>query len=679
MLAAALLVILGAIVALDRTYPPPDTRQISLSPEAVDRDGNLLRALTIPGGTWRLKTELDGIDPKLRRMTVAYEDKRFFHHPGIDPIAAGRAAWQFLQTGRIVSGGSTLSMQLARLLEPRRERSLTAKLRQMARAVQLEWRYSKDEILGWYLTLAPYGGNLEGVRAASLAYFGKEPRGLTTAEAALLVALPQVPELRRPDRRQEPARAARDRVLMRMAAAGVITSEDAATARHEAIPKARRDLPVLAAHASARALSNGSGHAELTIDHALQNRAEHILRESARAYGPRLSLALLVADHRTGEVLARAGSPDLFDYGRSGWIDMTRAKRSPGSALKPFIYGLAFDQGIAHPDMLIEDRPENFGGYRPRNFTNGFLGTVSVREALQLSLNLPAVKLLEAAGPLRLAAAFRQAGVAMHLPKGASPTLAVALGGVGLSLEELVTLYSAIPRGGAPVRLHETPSLGAEARETQPATTLFGPVASWYVWDILRGTPAPDQAKSASIAYKTGTSYGNRDAWAIGFDDRHVVGIWVGRADGTAVPDLTGRKYAAPVLFRLFEALGGEGAKPPAPSEGALMAKLPPTLKRFESRFGATRSTARLQPPAILFPPDGAKIERAIAADGAARPLILKFEGGQAPYSFLVNGRPIEVPRHARQASWKPKGSGYSSFTIVDARGQSDTVTAFIE
>jgi penicillin-binding protein 1C len=553
---ATLLVAFGALFAIDRAFPPPDPHDIAVSPEAVDRHGELLRAFTIPAGTWRLKAKLEMIDPKLRRMTIAYEDKRFAYHPGIDPLALARAARQFLRTGRIVSGGSTLSMQLARLLEPRRERSLTAKFKQMARAVQLDWRHSKDDILGWYLTLAPYGGNLEGVRAAALAYFGKEPRALTVAEAALLVALPQLPELRRPDRQQRSARAARDNVLARMVEAGVITREEAAMARRQAIPQARHELPALAAHVSARALQQGADRAELTIDRVTQSRAEAILRESAKSFGPRLSLALLVADHRTGEILARAGSPDPFDHGRRGFIDMTRAKRSPGSALKPFIYGLAFEHGIAHPDTLIEDRPETFAGYRPGNFTHEFLGTVSLREALQLSLNLPAVKLLEAAGPLRLAAAFRQAGISMKLPKGASPTLAVALGGVGLSLEEVVTLYSAFPRGGSPARLHETASSGSKAREADGSAALFGPLASWHVGDILRGTPTPDQAKSLGIAYKTGTSYGNRDAWAIGFNERFVVGIWAGRADGTAVADLTGRKYAAPVLFRMFEALG---------------------------------------------------------------------------------------------------------------------------
>jgi len=666
---------LGVFLALigvlfDRAFPPPDPARLPVSATVSDRNGVLLRAFTIQGGQWRIPARLDAIDPLLVDMTIAYEDGRFRYHAGIDPLAIARAAVQFAKNGRIVSGGSTLSMQLARLLEPREDRSITAKLRQMARALQLEWRYSKDEILAWYLTLAPYGGNLEGVRAASLAYFGKEPKKLTAAEAALLVSMPQSPESRRPDREKSTIAQARQRVLARMAAAGIVTTEDATFAATRPLPTARLNLPVFAAHASLAARQ--AGDTQLTVDRAMQMAAEAIANRHALQLGPKISVAVMIADHRTGEVLARVGSASLFDEGRHGWIDMTRATRSPGSTLKPFIYGLAFDNGIAEARTLIEDRPEDFGGYRPKNFSEDFRGTVSLREALQLSLNIPAVKLLDAAGPLRLASLFRGAGVDPHLPRNSSPTLAIALGGVGVTLEDLVTLYTALPRGGVPIRLRDRPEFGAEARENEPLQALFGASASWQVADILLGTPAPDGMAGEGIAYKTGTSYGFRDAWAVGFDGHLVIGVWVGRPDGTAVPDLTGRKAAAPILFEVFDAVAPVRAALSLPEGVRNPPQLPQTLAHFD-RPAASRKAASA-PPAILFPPNGASIARAKTVAGALRPVVLKLQGGTAPFSWLVDGKPVAPSGRQRHIAWMPSGEGFSTVTVIDAQGRSDTV-----
>ena len=607
-------------------------------------------------------------------MTAAYEDRRFRYHPGVDPLALARATYQLVTNGRIVSGGSTLSMQLARLLEPREDRSVGAKLRQMARALQLEWRYSKDEILTWYLTLAPYGGNLEGVRAASLAYFGKEPRKLSVAEAALLVALPQSPESRRPDRGRTQISEARSRVLARMMAAGIITPPDAEVAAAQSLPTARLNLPVFAAHASFEAKS--AGETRLTIDRAMQEAAEKIALRHAKTLGPQLSVAVMIADHRSGEILARVGSAALFDEGRKGWIDMTRAIRSPGSTLKPFIYALAFDNGIAEPRTLIEDRPEDFGGYRPRNFTEDFRGTVTLREALQLSLNIPAVKLLDAAGPLRLVSLFRNAGVNPHLPRDASPTLAIALGGLGVTLEDLMSLYTALPRGGAPAQLRDTMSLGGEAREHSAGSVMFGPAASWQVVDILTGTQPPDGMKDRGIAYKTGTSYGYRDAWAIGFDGRLAIGVWVGRPDGTAVPDLTGRKAAAPILFETFDAVSPVPTKLIAPRDFRIASAVPRTLQRFDRPSGPSKAITAA--PAIIFPPDGASLARSKSAAGELRPVVLKLQGGTAPFNWLVDGRPVGAAARQRQISWMPQSGGYSTLTVIDSAGRSDSIGIYL-
>jgi penicillin-binding protein 1C len=659
-------------------FPPPDPALISLSPTVQGRNGELLRPFAVDGGRWRLEVKLADIDPLLQHMIIAYEDKRFGSHVGVDPLASLRALKQLLTSGHIVSGGSTLTMQVARLLEPGDDRSVVTKLRQMARAMQLERRYSKDQILTWYFTLAPYGGNLEGVRAASLSWFGKEPKKLSVAEAALLVAIPQSPEARRPDRFPMRIRAARDRVIMRMQAAGVIAVEDAALAINEPLPEFRKDLPSLAAHAADAA--HAKGIVMLTIDGKTQSRVERIMRETSHKLDAAVSMAVLVADIETGEVIVRAGSTKPFDQESKGWIDMTRAVRSPGSTLKPFIYGLAFESGIAHPETLVEDKAENFRGYKPKNFNQTFHGTVTLRQALQLSLNLPAVKLLDAVGPLRLATAFREAGVVLKLPRNTSPTLAVALGGVGMTLDNLVTLYSALPRGGVPFTLHHQMKTGMAARDPESAPELFGTNASWYVSDILSGTPIPDGVAPLAISYKTGTSYGYRDAWAVGFDTKFVVGIWVGRADGTAVSELTGRTAAGPLLFRIFEILKQPGAqtKPLPPTSVISDARyLPSTLRRFGVFTQNENASSRA--PQIMFPPDGAKLDREMVENGVLRPVVMKLEGGTAPYMVLVNGKPLEKHFRTRAIDVDPGTSGYANLTVVDARGQAATVNVFVE
>ena len=388
--------------------PPPLDRDLAFSTRVVDRDGRLLRAYATGDGRWRLPARIADVDPRFFDMLFAYEDKRFRAHPGVDPLALVRAAFQFLGSGKIHSGGSTLTMQVARLLEPRHGRSLWAKLRQIVSAIELERALTKDEILTLYLDLAPYGGNIEGIRTASLAYFGREPRRLSLGETALLVALPQSPEARRPDRSAAAARAARDRVLERFAVSGRVPVDEIALAKAEPVPPGRRPMPTLAPHAADRAVAETPPGSEvrLTIDADLQKNLEALARERIRtlaaSLGSDISLAALVVDNATGEVRARVGSPDYFDARRAGQVDLTQALRSPGSTLKPFIYGLGFEDGLIHPETLIEDRPTRYGGYTPQNFDFTFQGTVTVRRALQMSLNLPALAVLDQVGASRL-------------------------------------------------------------------------------------------------------------------------------------------------------------------------------------------------------------------------------------------------------------------------------------
>ncbi len=671
----------ASLLALDKAYPPPLPEPLALSTEIVDRDGALLRAFATPDGRWRFKAERSTIDTELVKMLIAYEDRRFDNHHGVDPYAMGRAFLQFVKHGRIVSGGSTITMQVARLLEPREERSLVAKLRQMARAIQIERRLSKDEILSLYLTLAPYGGNIEGVRAASLAWFGKEPKKLALSEAALLVALPQSPEARRPDRNPKTAKAARDRVLFRMADAGLIPVGEIERASATTIHSVRLSLPSLAPHLSeaARAKTPGLLRYQVTLQRSVQRGLEDVAKDAARRLGPKLSVAILMADARSGEIIGEVGSANYYDRGRSGFVDMVRVPRSPGSTLKPLIYGLAFENGVVAPETIMDDRPSNFSGYRPRNFDTEYQGDVSVRQALQMSLNVPAVQLLDAVGPSALFARLRRAGAEPVLPKAETPGLATGLGGLGLSLKDLVQLYAAIATKGSAVSLYD----GVYGTPSEPVReAVLAPSAAWQVIDILSGIPAPQGASAQPIAYKTGTSYGYRDAWSIGFDGRYVIGVWVGRPDNGAVPGITGGGTAAPILFEAFQRSGIKKSPLPAAPKGTQQlarADLPKSLQRYSPKRDLLVSVKpKSEAPEIVFPPNGARVELAEGPDGTQLPLVLKLNGGKAPYRWLANGVPLSDTSRKRTQHWVPDGSGFSELTVIDANGKADSVKLFV-
>jgi penicillin-binding protein 1C len=637
--------------------------------EIRDRDGVLLRAYQVGDGLWRLAP--GAVDAGFVTMLLAYEDHRFRDHAGVDPLALLRAVAQAVWHGRTVSGGSTLTMQVARLLEDGTTGRWSGKLRQMRVALALERRLDKDRILDLYLTHAPYGGNLEGVRAAALAWFGKEPGRLTPSQAALLVALPQAPEARRPDRNPQAARAARDRVLVRMASRGVLAADDAAAARLAEVPRAMQPFPQLAPHLAdrMRAEDPAARRIDLTLDWQVQGKMERLVTEAAAKAGDHVSAALVVVDHRSGDILASVGSAG-FDGGdgRQGFVDMTRALRSPGSTLKPLIYGLAFDQGLVHPETLIHDGPVQFGRYAPRNFDGTFRGDVRVREALQMSLNIPVVMLTDELGPARLMAALRRAGTDPRLP-GGKPGLAIALGGVGLSLEDLVQLYAALAEGG------EGPALRARLdAPRQRQGRLVSKVAAWQVGDILAGLSPPPGAPQGVVAYKTGTSYGHRDAWAVGWDGAHVIGVWMGRADGTPVPGAFGGDLAAPVLFEAFGRLKpGFDALPPPPPATLLpgQAALPLPLQRFRPR--AAVFAVGVDAPQVTFPPDGARL----AAVGGV--LTLKLRGGVLPFSVLADGRPVATGLTRREVDIPTPGPGFSTLVVIDGNGQSDRVTVRLD
>ena len=664
--------VIGAVaLALDGAFPPPTIDKSKLSRVLLAEGGTILRVTTTRDGKIRLGADVQDVDPRFIRLLVTYEDRRFFSHAGIDPLALARALWQWVSTGKIVSGASTLTMQVARLLEPR-PRTVWAKSLEMLRALQFESRLSKNGILGLYLTLAPYGGNLEGLRAASLAWLGKEPGRLTDSEAALLVVLPQAPSRLRPDRHLERARLARNKVLRRAAAYGVTTQHDARQAMRDAIPRERRRLPFHAPHLADRLFSR---HADTilrtTLDASLQVRTEALAATQAEAAGPRVGAAVLVADHRDGmAVRAWVGSPDYLSVPRLGAVDMVRAVRSPGSTLKPFVYGLAFDRALAHPNTRVNDTPRRFGDYAPGNFDGRYRGSTTLADALRLSLNSTAVAVIDRLGPSRFARALQRAGVPLSLPEGERPGLAVALGGAGLTLFQLVALYGAL---GADGRVR--PPRILRSRHEGGSQPLLTATTARTVAAILRDAPPPRGkpparllAGAPRIAAKTGTSFGFRDAWAIGVDGRYAVGVWLGRVDGTPRPGRTGRRDALPLLHAVFGLLPRDPARKLPSPDTALEEPAPLALHNFED-FGRYVSRSVLQ-LAIDFPPDGATIK--LSRRGAYRTLPLRATGS-GKIRWLVNGRPLVG------STWKPDGPGQARITALDAEGRHASSEIWLE
>jgi len=629
----AALVLVAGVVAADRIFPPDLTRLETLGTEVVDRQGRTLALLPAPGGVWRFQGRGDAVSPVFRDLLIAVEDRRFWWHPGVDPVALGRAAWQWARAGKVVSGGSTLSMQAARLLEPR-PRTLRSKLIEIVRAVQLEARFGKHGVLDIWLTLAPFGGNIEGVRAGSLAWFGAPPEALEPAAAALLVAIPRRPEALRPDRHPVRAAVVRERVLAVGARAGLY---DPATLEVGPVPEARVRLPRLAPQVTATLPR--APRVTTTLDRSLQAALERLAAERLASMADRVSLAVLVADAGTREARA-VFAGDWGETGRAGALDLTRAVRSPGSALKPFIYGMAFEEGIAGPETLLTDLPQRFGNYAPENFDRGFAGMVTAREALRRSLNLPAAALLDRIGPLRFAAAMKGAGVALRLPRGADASLPLALGGAGVTLRDLVALYAGLAGDGA------VAPISVLADTAAPPRPLLSRSAARAVAGVLTH-PMPGGGP-AGVAWKTGTSWGGRDAWAIGFDARHVVGVWIGRPDGTPLPGATGLSAALPLAGRVFDLL------PPNPRHSE---------DRERPNAGADATgRAEAEAPRLLFPPPGA----VLSGDG---PVTIRVMGGRRPFTFLVDGAPIPAERVRREATWRPTSPGFYRLTVLDADG----------
>jgi penicillin-binding protein 1C len=555
--AIALLGLMLIASILDRLYPLPLPSKSNASVLIAARDGRPLRAFASENGVWRYPVKVDEVSPLYLEALIGYEDRYFYYHVGVNPFAIMRAAIQGARNRRIVSGGSTITMQVARILEPH-PRTILGKIQQIFRAFQLEWHLSKTEILEIYLSRAPFGGTIEGVEAASWAYLGKSSKQLSHSEAALLAVLPQTPSRLRPDRNPEAARKARDKVLMRLAENNIWSATPIAEARQEPVVTRSLQVPMSAALLAQR-LRNANpakNKIESTIDADLQSMLEERLHNYFSQLPEHSSAALLVVDNQTLEARAYVGSLRFGDEKTLGHVDMVQALRSPGSTLKPFLYGLAIDDGLIHTESLMVDAPQDFGDYRPANFDPVYHGPVSASEALQLSLNVPAVDLLDRVGPERFAARLANAGLPMRMPEGAKPNLSIILGGTGVRLEELVGAYASLNRGGVAGRVSYT----KHAKKSERRILSAG--AAWMIREILethksntQNEDILDTSQRKRVAWKTGTSYGFRDAWALGTTPEYTVGVWVGRPDGTPMPGQYGAITALPLMYEVFDSL----------------------------------------------------------------------------------------------------------------------------
>ena len=649
-----LAVVLGGLNTL---FPPPIKDAHNLSAVVNDHNGRWLAGFPVEDGRWRLRADIDEIDPKFIERLVAIEDSRFWNHSGVDIPAIGRALRSWNRAGKPVSGASTITMQLVRQIEPR-PRTLRSKVIESFRAVQYELRLSKTDILELYLSHISYGGNIEGVTAAAWAYLGKSPDQLTDAEIALLIALPQAPEARRPDLNPKQAKIGRDRILDKLSKINEVDLILAAEAKAEPVSSKRHVLPENA-WISAFGLKSERSSVRTTLDQPLQSKIETLSEQFIAPLDRPVNVAVTIVENKTMAVRAHIASADRSRPG--GWIDMTERSRSPGSTLKPVIYGLAIDDGQITGGTLIDDAPTRFGNYQPENFNRRYHGKVRVHEALAHSLNVPAIAVLDQIGGKRFEETLGQTGIKLSRLGGAGSDtgLAIGLGGVGMTVNDLAVIYAALANNGRLKPLKWYPD------DTSISGQLFSPEAAAEITRILRQAPTPNGRVPAwlienapPIAYKTGTSYGFRDAWAAGYTDDWTVIVWVGRADGAPRRGQTGRIAAAPFLFDIFALLPHRG-----------------TTLDFqdldESPVGLQTLNAPSLPPQILFPPEDAELlEREFGAQ--SRGFTLSARAGAGDIRFYVNGE--RVPKHGSQSVWRPENPGFYTVSAVDGAGRYSSV-----
>ena len=525
------------------------------------RDNTLLGCFASLDTYWRKPVSLSDISPLLVKSVIACEDRWFYYHPGINVVSLFSAAIDNIRAGKIVRGGSTITMQVARMMEPK-PRTLSSKAIEILRSVQLELHYSKRELLELYFNLAPYGGNIEGVGAASFFYFGKRPRELTASQAALLTSIPNSPTTLRPDMNLERSLMFRGKVLRVMLRRNIISREKYNEAQLEEITARRVSPPLIAPHFTRDLAMKNLGRPEIrsTIDSRIQSICDGIVREHRNELRQRgiNNIAVAIVRNSSAEILAMIGSADYGDIAHQGQVNGAVSPRSPGSALKPFVYAMALDEGLISPSSILEDLPVYYSGYSPENYDKQFRGAVSAAEALRLSLNVPAVSVCAKVGLKDVYSLLKRGGISSLNKKEHQYGLPLILGSCEIKLVDLTCLYSGLARDGLyrPYKM--------ELAESKDDTTrLFSGAAAYIISEILSELQRPDFPSSwefspniPKVAWKTGTSYGRKDAWSVGYNTEYTVGVWVGNFSGEPSPDLVGADAAAPILFEIFQAIG---------------------------------------------------------------------------------------------------------------------------
>lgn len=570
-------VILGCIflfLVLDFLFPfPQDALKRDPTVVVTDKNGKPIRFF-LPGDEhWRLPVRLDEISPDLINAVIASEDRWFRYHPGVNPFAAIRALYTNIKAGKVVSGASTIPMQIARLCDPK-PRTLLSKLEETFRALQLKWDFKDDEIVEIYLNIAPYGGNIQGVGAASYLYFGKSPRALSPAEIALLTVLPRSPTTYDPTVNPSEAERARNRILMQLLHGRTFKEGAVKETMKEPVPKRRKNPPFIAPHFAQLVFDKfrDNRRIETTLDVSIQKIAEEAVKGrigELRRQGID-NLAIVVIENRGRNVRAMAGSSDFFEKRYSGQVNNAVARRSPGSALKPFLYAMALDRGLVIPATFMLDIPTDFSGYIAKNYDGKYRGRVTMREALIRSLNAPAVRLLASMGLEDFHKLLLDGGLATLDRSISQYGLPLILGAGEITLLDLTNLYATLAEGG----VHQAVSLTTKDITVYEEKELFSPEASYLITQILTELGRPDMPSPIweltrdvpQVAWKTGTSFGHRDAWAVGYSGRHTIGVWVGNPTGRGQKGISGGEHAAPLLFDLFRAIEGGGAKPQNPA-----------------------------------------------------------------------------------------------------------------
>jgi len=605
---------------------------------------------------WRFPVEISKIDPHFIKLLLAYEDQRFYSHYGIDPLAIIRALGQWIQHGHIVSGGSTITMQLAKLMHPR-PRTLPSKLIEMFRAIQLEKYYTKDKILEAYLTLAPYGGNIEGIIASSMRYFNKKPYALDASQIALLVALPQSPERNRPDRHPKKSQKARDKILLYALNQKIISPFEYKKSKKSALPTTLYGLPRHAGHIAQKHLN--SAELNTTLNENLQKELEKWALTKAKSLDKETTLAVLVIRNTDASIQAYLGSHDRFSKRVSGYVDMIQATRSPGSTLKPFIYAHAFEKYFIHPHTIILDEETRFGDYTPHNFSKEYTGEVSINYALQHSLNIPAVKVLERIGVNDFVNHIDTYIMGkLFIPKHKA-TLPIALGGLGLSMWQLSQLYVSLSNEGEAKSLHYL-----SKNKSPKSQRLYSKKASKMTTAILRQIQAPKgfSNRKQSIAYKTGTSYGYRDAWTIAYSKDYTVAIWVGKPNNHIQIQRTGSNTSAPLAFEVFSKVEALlSPKPWAWSPYYLGQLSPLGLQYFDKNRKSTQKKF-----AFIYPEKNSRFMSAGCSDAIVE---IRLKEGIAPYSWFIDNTSKAYEYEEEESLNIPFNHGGHSIQVIDSLG----------